>query len=126
MNQTQKLARELGLLYRAYRRMKGVADRLEERYKTKRQEFFDHCEATDTESITVSGAKYTPYTKSRAYVDNPEEFIEWAKDNDPSLIQVVERKQLLTNEVRRRIDDGEAPPPGVKWVATPSISITKS
>lgn len=123
---TQQLALRTRLTYKAYRRTKKVADVLEARYKAFRHELYEHMEEEETESITVDGTRFTPYTKSRAYVDDPDAFIEWARENDPSLIQVTERKQLVTNEVRRRIDDGEPTPPGVKFVTTPNISITKA
>lgn len=78
-------------------------------------------EAIRTTTSAGKAVQYTPYPFDVFSVDNDEAFREWAAaqsesyyDSSPKL-----REQIFMDEMRRRVQDGEPLPPGVKrWTDT--------
>lgn len=62
-----------------------------------------------------TGINFIPTETIYGQIDNREQFVEWAKENDPTLIEERERKGLINELVRERIDNEEPLPPGVTF-----------
>lgn len=107
---------------RQLRRLKEDRDRKKKSYETadeafkrKQQAVFDRMEAEGMGSMVDKrlGVQFVPTETVYGQISDRSEFIEWAKENDISLIQHKEREDLLNQLVRERIDNGEPLPPGV-------------
>ena len=100
---------------------KVAKDATDEREKQERKVF---AMMTKTTSTTVEGRRYTRVTTDYGYVDDRVKFIEWAKENDESLIKLVENKAEIHRLVRERIDNGEGLPPGIGHRVDEYVSMT--
>jgi uncharacterized protein with LGFP repeats len=79
-------------------------------------------EAEDAQSHKASGTTFSPVKKQYATVQDRAEFVRWAQENEPDLIQYKERGAELNSLVRQRLDDGEVLPPGVGFYDREYIS----
>lgn len=79
-------------------------------------------EAEEAENHKTRGTLFSPVKKQFASIQDRDEFIKWALDNDPDLVQYKERSAELNALVRARLDDGEPLPPGVGFYDREYIS----
>jgi hypothetical protein len=84
----------------------------------------ERMDAEEVPSITTGGKKFVKTGTRYGNVQDRNAFVQWAKDNDESLIKIIERKGELSELVRERLDNDEPLPPGVGWHITPFISQT--
>lgn len=82
-------------------------------------------EAEEIDGLKVNGVNFVrvapqPY----ASIQDRDAFIEWARDNDASLVSEKEEKRLLNALVRERVDNGEELPPGIGFYTKEIISVT--
>ncbi len=61
-----------------------------------------------------------------ATVQDRSEFVAWALENAPDLVDYRERGDKLTSLVRAALDDSEPLPPGVGFYSKQSISVRRS
>jgi tRNA U55 pseudouridine synthase TruB len=90
-----------------------------------------HClermEAEEQDSTRSRGYLYSCVRdKHYAKVQDREEFVEWAQDNAPHLIRLVENKEQLNSLVKQLLDDGAEFPPGLGWYDDNYISVRKA
>lgn len=90
-------------------------------------------EAEDAESHRAAGKNYTPTKMIYGQIQDRAAFLEWAQaqsgeDDDPdeTLYEIKERKGLVSELVRQRMDDGEPLPPGVTFYVKEYVSTTAS
>lgn len=77
--------------------------------------------AIDTVTYGGQRVRYTPYSFDAFSVDNEEAFKEWAATQSESYYNAAPRLRddIFRDEMRRRIQDGEPLPPGVRrWTDT--------
>lgn len=115
---------------KALRRMRERERVAKEKYEALKDEreaaergLLDRMEMEETESIKCDGTLFVPTTTVYGQVNDRAEFIAWAKDNEPELIEAKERKALVSELVRERLDNGEELPPGVGFYAKQYISL---
>jgi predicted ATPase len=86
------------------------------------QALMDRMELEQVSSIGTGGTLFVRAETIYGNVNDRQEFIKWAEVNDPGLLKVTERDELINTMARRHIDDGEPLPPGVGWYSKPYIS----
>jgi len=113
------------------RRLKDESTALNKKAKDKSAELEQHqarvyarMESEDVESIRFNGRNFIrvepqPY----ASIQDRDAFVEWARNNDPSLVSEKEEKRLLNQLVRERLDNGEELPPGIGFYTKEIISV---
>jgi hypothetical protein len=74
------------------------------------------------DGIKVDGTNYVPSGTTYAQVQDSDEFIKWAEENDSQLIEEKPRKELLNQLVRTYLDDGKPLPPGVGFYIREYVS----
>ena len=80
-------------------------------------------EVEETDSLRVDGVLFSPTKTAYGQIQDRELFVEWAQTHgDTELVEVRERKALLHELVREKLDNGEALPPGVGFYVKEYIS----
>lgn len=72
-------------------------------------------------SIKFGGVTHAPAETPYGTVQDVKQLVEWARENMPQLLEEYPkiRSGILNEEVRKRLDNGEPPPPGAGyWVKT--------
>lgn len=115
--------RKLAKLRRERDELKRRFDAADAKFKEHRTHVFHRMQAEETESMKVAGTLYVAYEDPMATVQDREAFVEWAKDNAPELVQLTERKRVLNELVRERLDNGEPLPPGIGLDVKEKISM---
>lgn len=100
-------------LKREYSEAKRVSDTAKERFEAAQARLLERMEAEEVDSLRADGTTFSPVEKVYASVQDRTDFVAWARDNEPELIEDRERKELLNALVRERLDNGEPLPPGV-------------
>lgn len=72
--------------------------------------------------ISHGGTKFVPTRTPYANVSDRSEFIKWALENNPSMVDYKERTGVMTELLREHLDDGKPPPPGVDFHVRTYIS----
>jgi hypothetical protein len=101
---------------------KATFESLDDNFKHEQFKLMERMRATGVESVRVDGTLFVPTETIYAQVQDRSELVEWAREHAPELIEDRERKELLNQEVRRRIDDGDAMPPGLGFYVREYIS----
>lgn len=70
----------------------------------------------------AEGINFGPTRTIYAVLQDRSTFIEWAEQNDVSLVELRERKALLNELVREKLDNGEPLPPGLGFRVDEGIS----
>lgn len=79
-----------------------------------------------------SGKLYTPAKTVYGKIDDRAAFLEWARAQEgddadgETLYEVKERKQLVSELVRERLDNDEPLPPGIGFYVKEYVSVTAS
>ena len=74
-------------------------------------------------STTINGVTYGPTRLSFATVQDQEEFVKWAADNDASLLEPKPAEGRLNQLVREKEDNNEPLPPGLGSYTKERISM---
>ena len=109
---TQDLLR-LRKLKREYDAAHKKSDAAEAVFKAAQAKVYERMERDGVESMKASGTLFVRSTTTYASMQNREEFIAWAEENEPELFESKERKALLNALVRERLDNDQELPPGV-------------
>lgn len=117
--------RRLAQIKKAERRAKAEHDALTAERAQLERECFDTMEDEDgmTSSRKLDGLSFSPTRTAYAVVQDEDEFIKWAQENDKSLVALMAREGLLNQMVRTCLDNGEALPPGISHYTREKISI---
>lgn len=95
--------------------------------KRRRERFesdlMDRMEAEESEGHKTDGSNFVPAKTVYGQVQDRSEFVKWAEDNDPELLETKERKALINQLAREKIDNGEPLPPGLGHYEQRYISI---
>lgn len=115
-------ARDLRVLKAEASAAKKVHDAAKAAAAEAHQHLMDRMELEKVSSIGTGGTLFVRAETIYGNVNDRQEFIKWAEENDPGLLKVTERDELINTLARRHIDDGDPLPPGVGWYAKPYIS----
>jgi hypothetical protein len=115
-------ARELRELKAVAKDAKQAHDAAKAAVTEAEQALMERMELEKVSSIGTGGTMFIRAETIYGHVNDRAEFIKWAQDNDPGLLQVKERDALISGLVRRCLDDKEPLPPGLGWHPKPYIS----
>lgn len=101
---------------------KDTFEDLDKKYRAKQAELMQQMEGLGVESMKIDGTNFVPTSTVYAQMQDRGEFVAWAKENAPELLEDRERKDLLNAEVRRCLDDGEKLPDGLGFYVREYIS----
>lgn len=93
--------------------LEAEADGVAEEFKALQTDILEAMEEQGFDALKVGGVNYSPGSTLYHKMEDRAEFLEWAKENDPELIEPRERKSLLNQLVRQCRDDGVPLPPGL-------------
>jgi hypothetical protein len=111
--------RELKLFKEAMARAKSEAD---EKHALAELRFMERMEAEGTDGVRVEGVLFTPTKTIMGNVQDRQEFVAWAHDNNEELIEYKEKKALVNELVRSKMDNGETLPPGLGFYTKSFVS----
>jgi hypothetical protein len=99
----------------------------EREFKAHQRDTMERMEADDVQGLKAHGVSFT-LNKPTHYgqIQDRSEFVAWAEENEPELVETKERAALLNALVRARLDDGEPLPPGVGFYSRQHISMRES
>lgn len=115
--------REMKLAYRAADK---EAKRLKAEHDKAEQRFIERMESEGAEGHKAGGVTFSPAEQVYSSVNDRTAFVEWALENEPELVHYTERKDLMNQLIRERIDNGEEPPPGTTFYIKQYVSQTAS
>lgn len=106
---------------------KDAFDAADGEFKRHQTDTIERMQALDKQGSKAFGLSFT-LNKPTHYGTNQDrsEFVAWAEENEPELVETKERAALLNALVRAKLDDGEPLPPGVGWYSRQHISIRGS
>lgn len=76
----------------------------------------------ETTRVTTGGYTFVQTFTPHAEVRDREAWTEWAEEHAPDLLKTETRQQATDDFVRRLLEDGHAPPPGLAWVSVEKLS----
>lgn len=85
----------------------------EEAYSKAHGALLERFEDEEIDGLKTGGTNYVPTSTTYGTIQDRDEFVRWASEEAPELLQVKERPALLNELVRECHDDGRALPPGV-------------
>lgn len=88
-------------------------DKADKAFRAKEASVLNRMESEQTESQRVDGTLFIPTKTVYGQVQDRAAFLEWAQDNDEELFERTERKKLVNQLVREKLDNGEELPPGI-------------
>ena len=124
--------KELEELRAEKKRLKEELDEAEQAFKTAERKLMERMAAEEAESHRAGGMNFTPATTAYGKIDDREAFLEWARQQEgdgadgETLYEVKERKALINELVRERLDNDEPLPPGVGVYVREYVSVTAS
>lgn len=86
------------------------------------QDLFERMEQEHVESIKTNGVLYVPVETNYGQVQDRAAFVEWAEDEMPELLERKERKKLVNELIRERLDAGDEIPPGLGFYTKEYVS----
>lgn len=95
--------------------LKADCDRME-------AELYDRMENEDVFGIKVRDNNFVRVATTYGSINDRSAFVAWAETEMPELVETKERKALVNEIVRERIDSGEALPPGTTFYVKQYIS----
>lgn len=84
---------------------------------------YDRMEQQDTESQKVAGVNFVRYQQTFGSIQDRSEFVKWAEENEPELIESRERKELINQKVRELLDNGQEFPPGLGFRVNDKVGV---
>jgi hypothetical protein len=118
--------RKLATVKKSEKRAKAEHDALtEERIKLEKECFDIMWEEDGKDSSRkLDGVGFRPVQTPYASIQDEDEFIAWALENDRSLIATMAREGLLNQLVRTALHNKEELPPGIGYYNREKISMT--
>lgn len=114
---------------RKLRTLRGKRDRAKEKFDEAEAEFksqqthvFELMQANEVGSMKQGDTLFVPAETPYAQVQDREAFVAWAKEQMPELVEEKERKAVLNELIRERLDNGEELPPGVGFYVREYVS----
>lgn len=99
---------------------------LDAEFKTQQRRLIERMEAEGTDSLKADGTSFSPVKLEYGTIQDRQEFVVWALENDPELVEYKERGEQLNALVRRLLDDGQELPPGCSFYEREYISMRSS
>lgn len=115
-------ARRLARLKAAATRAAERADKAKVAFEDAQRKFYEQMQDEGIGSIKVDGTNFVPAQTTYGQIQDREAFIEWARENEPELVEYHERKGLINELVRERIETGAELPPGVGFYVKEYVS----
>lgn len=115
--------RELARLRAEYVSAKAAADEAKLAYDIAHQALWERMDATEVHGVKIDGTNYI-FNQPKPYgtVADKAEFVRWALENAPELVEYEPRQALVNERVRQAIDNGEELPPGVNFYTKKTVS----
>lgn len=114
---------------RELRRLKQVKEETYKANERAKLEFveaqtaiLEYMEKEGLEGTKVDGINFVPAKTIYGGVTDRAKFVEWAEENEPSILEPKERKDQMNEMARRLADDGQPPPPGFDIRVTEYVS----
>lgn len=85
-------------------------------------EFFERMDAEGVRGIKVGDTNFVPAETIYGQVQDRSEFVAWAENEMPELLETKERKALVNELIRERLDSGEMLPPGLGYYVRQYVS----
>lgn len=122
MNSIEDQARALRSLREKRDTLKADFEEADEAYKKAVEELYQRMDETGVDGLKIDGINFVPSETVYANVQDRSAFVEWARDHDEELVENRERKALLNQLVRERIDNGEPLPPGIGFYVRETVA----
>lgn len=84
--------------------------------------FLNRMEDEKVDSLKYDGTLFVPAETTYGNVNDRSEFVEWALENSPELVEYKERPKLINTLVREYIDSGQELPPGLDFYIKQYVS----
>lgn len=84
--------------------------------------FYARMEHEDVSGIKVGASNFVRAATSFGTVQDRSEFIKWAEEERPELLETKERKALVNEIVRECLDNGDTLPPGLGFYTREYVS----
>lgn len=102
----------------------STADDLKLLAKDAEQHLFERMESDGVGSLRLEGiGNFVRAETVYGQVQDRAEFIKWAGENAPELLETKERKKLVNELVRERLDSGELLPDGLGFYTMRYVSV---
>lgn len=122
MNLTEQCEHVRSLKLRASE-LKHEAEDAAREFKLAERELLDRFEAEGAAGHrTEDGVLFTKVKTIYSKIADRDAFVAWAEEHEPELLKTDERKGLVHELVRERLDNGEDLPPGVDFRVDEYIS----
>jgi hypothetical protein len=95
---------------------------LDDQFKNDQTKLMERMEDAGVDGIKKDGINFVPVTTIYGQIQDRAEFIRWAEDENPELLERKERSELINELARQCLDDGEEFPPGLGFRTRPYIS----
>lgn len=115
-------ARKWASLRKRYERAKADADVYKEEADRIERQLFEQMEDEDVGSIKVGTHTFVRAATTYGQVQDRAAFVAWAEENAPELVEVHERKGLVNELVRERLEDGQPLPDGLGFYVKQYVS----
>lgn len=107
----------------AYDIVRKLADDLHLIYKSAEMRLKERMDLEKVSGIKVGAVNYVPAETTYANIQDLSTLIDWAEaEGHTEFLKVAANKEALNEEIRRRLDDGEALPPGVGFYVKEYVS----
>lgn len=117
----------------ALRELKGRRDvavkagkELDAEFKREQYRLIERMNAEGADGHKADGISFTPVKLEYGTVQDRQQFVAWALDNDEELVEYKERGEQINALVRRLLDDGAEFPPGLGFYEREYISMRSS
>lgn len=102
-------------LKRDLKEKKDKADEAKRKHDEAERHLIQRMEGEGCDSISADHTLFVPTRTVYGQINDRDEFVSWAAENDESLVETKERKGLINELVRERLDNGEELPPGLTF-----------
>lgn len=121
-NSIEDEARALRSLREKRDQLKAEFEEADEAYKGAVERLYERMDETGVDGLKIDGINFVPSETVYANVQDRAAFVEWARTHDEELVEDRERKALLNQLVRERLDNGEPMPPGIGFYVRETIA----
>lgn len=119
LNEQAARLRELKL---ARDEAKAEYQSLDAQFKDAQKALIERMNEVGVEGIKKDGINFVPTKTIYGQVQDRREFVEWAEQEQPELLEPKERSELINELARQLLDDGEPFPPGLGFRVKEYIS----
>lgn len=107
----------------AYDIVRKLADDLHTAYKIAEMRLKERMDAEKVGGLKVGDVNYVPAETTYINVQDLDEFVKWAEaEGHTEFLKLDANKKALNEEMHRRLDDGEALPPGIGFYVKEYVS----